>query len=44
MALRPGLGKVGKPLNVRVNQFRVNGLPNFDVYQYDVSISPPWNL
>ncbi|CAN8104783.1 unnamed protein product [Discula destructiva] len=40
-ALRPGLGKLGKPLNVRVNQFRVSGLPNFDVYQYDVSLSPP---
>lgn len=38
-ALRPGLGQSGKPLNVRVNQFRVCGLPNFDVFQYDVSLS-----
>lgn len=39
-AVRPGLGKAGKPINLRVNQFRVSGLPDFDVHQYDVSLSP----
>lgn len=43
-AVRPGLGKVGKPLNLRVNQFRVNGLPNFDVFQYDVSLKIPSSI
>lgn len=37
---RPGLGKVGKPVNIRLNQFRVVGMPNHDIYQYDVSIAP----
>ncbi|KAG6357971.1 hypothetical protein INS49_013854 [Diaporthe citri] len=37
---RPGLGSVGRKINVQVNQFRVTGMPAHDIIQYDVSFSP----
>jgi len=37
---RPGLGKAGRPLQVKVNTFPVTKLPEDDLYHYDMSIEP----
>lgn len=34
---RPGLNSTGKAITIRVNQFKVTGWPQKDVFQYDVS-------
>ncbi|KAF3763069.1 Piwi-domain-containing protein [Cryphonectria parasitica EP155] len=39
-AQRPQLGTLGKKVQLRVNQFRLVGVPAFDIYQYDVSVTP----
>lgn len=36
---RPGVGRAGRPVNVRSNFFPVTGLPNKSIYHYDISIS-----
>ncbi len=36
-AKRPGFNTSGMPINIGVNQFRVNQVANVDVYQFDVS-------
>lgn len=36
---RPGVGRAGRPVNIRSNFFPVTGLPNKTIYHYDISIS-----
>lgn len=38
--LRPGSGKVGRPVRVRSNFFEVLSFPTKNLYHYDVSIDP----
>lgn len=40
---RPGLNTVGKPIQIRVNQFKIAQVPNRDIYQYDVSLQLHFN-
>ena len=37
---RPGVGKLGKPIQVEANVFTISKLPENDLYHYDVSIEP----
>lgn len=37
LPLRPATNTVGKPIQLRVNQYKVTSWPEKDIYQYDVS-------
>ena len=37
---RPGLGRVGRPINIRTNYFEITALPSSDIYHYNIVITP----
>ncbi|KAI1851294.1 hypothetical protein JX266_003369 [Neoarthrinium moseri] len=39
-AVRPGMNTEGKPIQVYLNCFPVTAVPNADIYQYDINVTP----
>jgi hypothetical protein len=40
LVLRPGAGKVDRPVHVKANFFEVNIIPSQNIHHYDVTIDP----